>query len=36
VFKNTAFVISSKSLTVCHLGDLAHAPLSAEELTRTQ
>ena len=32
--KNTAFVIQLEELTVCHLGDLASAPLSAEELTR--
>jgi L-ascorbate metabolism protein UlaG (beta-lactamase superfamily) len=32
--RNTAFVIQLEELTVCHLGDLARAPLSAEELTR--
>jgi L-ascorbate metabolism protein UlaG (beta-lactamase superfamily) len=32
--KNTAFVIQLEELTVCHLGDLAAAPLTAEELTR--
>jgi L-ascorbate metabolism protein UlaG (beta-lactamase superfamily) len=32
--KNTAFVIQLEELTVCHLGDLANAPLTAEELTR--
>jgi L-ascorbate metabolism protein UlaG (beta-lactamase superfamily) len=32
--KNTAFVIELEELTVCHLGDLATAPLNAEELTR--
>jgi L-ascorbate metabolism protein UlaG (beta-lactamase superfamily) len=32
--KNTAFVIQLEELTVCHLGDLATAPLSAEELTQ--
>jgi L-ascorbate metabolism protein UlaG (beta-lactamase superfamily) len=32
--KNTAFVIQLEDLTVCHLGDLATAPLTAEELTR--
>jgi L-ascorbate metabolism protein UlaG (beta-lactamase superfamily) len=31
---NTAFVIQLEELTVCHLGDVANAPLSAEELTR--
>jgi L-ascorbate metabolism protein UlaG (beta-lactamase superfamily) len=31
--KNTAFIIQIEELTVCHLGDLAAAPLSAEELT---
>jgi L-ascorbate metabolism protein UlaG (beta-lactamase superfamily) len=30
--KNTAFVIQLEDLTVCHLGDLADAPLSPEEL----
>jgi L-ascorbate metabolism protein UlaG (beta-lactamase superfamily) len=32
--KNTAFVIEVEELTVCHLGDLADAPLSPEDLTR--
>jgi len=32
--RNTAFIIQLEELTVCHLGDLAEAPLSAEELTR--
>jgi L-ascorbate metabolism protein UlaG (beta-lactamase superfamily) len=32
--KNTAFVIQLEELTVCHLGDLTNAPLTAEELTR--
>ncbi len=32
--KNTAFVIQLEELTVCHLGDLSDAPLSAEELSR--
>jgi L-ascorbate metabolism protein UlaG (beta-lactamase superfamily) len=31
--KNTAFIIQIEELTVCHLGDLAAAPLSSEELT---
>ena len=31
--KNTAFIVQLEDLTVCHLGDLARAPLSAEELT---
>jgi L-ascorbate metabolism protein UlaG (beta-lactamase superfamily) len=31
--KNTAFIIQLEELTVCHLGDLAEAPLSPEELT---
>jgi L-ascorbate metabolism protein UlaG (beta-lactamase superfamily) len=31
--KNTAFVIQLEELTVCHLGDLTVAPLTAEELT---
>ncbi len=30
--KNTAFVIQLEELTVCHLGDLAAAPLSSDEL----
>ncbi len=32
--RNTAFIIQLEELTVCHLGDLADAPLSPEELTR--
>ena len=32
--KNTAFVIQLEELTVCHLGDLASAPLTGDELTR--
>ena len=32
--RNTAFVIQLEELTVCHLGDLADAPLNAEELAR--
>ena len=32
--RNTAFVIQLEELTVCHLGDLAQAPLSAEELSQ--
>jgi L-ascorbate metabolism protein UlaG (beta-lactamase superfamily) len=31
--RNTAFIIQIEELTICHLGDLAHAPLSTEELT---
>jgi L-ascorbate metabolism protein UlaG (beta-lactamase superfamily) len=31
--RNTAFILQVEELTVCHLGDLATAPLSAEELT---
>jgi L-ascorbate metabolism protein UlaG (beta-lactamase superfamily) len=31
--RNTAFVIQLEELTICHLGDLARAPLSIEELT---
>ncbi|MBV8715181.1 MAG: MBL fold metallo-hydrolase [Chloroflexi bacterium] len=31
--KNTAFIIQIEELTVCHLGDLAAAPLSDDELT---
>ena len=34
--KNTAFIIQLEELTVCHLGDLAEAPLSPEELARRQ
>jgi L-ascorbate metabolism protein UlaG (beta-lactamase superfamily) len=30
--KNTAFIIQLEELTVCHLGDLAEAPLSPDEL----
>jgi L-ascorbate metabolism protein UlaG (beta-lactamase superfamily) len=33
VTKNTAFIIQMEELTICHLGDLAHAPLSSDELT---
>ena len=32
--RNTVYVIQLEDLTVCHLGDLASAPLTAEELTR--
>lgn len=32
--RNTAFLIQLEELRVCHLGDLAAAPLSAEELTQ--
>lgn len=32
--KNTAFLIQLEELRVCHLGDLATAPLSVEELTQ--
>jgi len=32
--KNTAFIIQLEELTFCHLGDLADAPISPEELTR--
>jgi L-ascorbate metabolism protein UlaG (beta-lactamase superfamily) len=31
--RNTAFIIQIEELTICHLGDLAHAPLSDDELT---
>ncbi|MCA1644129.1 MAG: MBL fold metallo-hydrolase [Chloroflexi bacterium] len=31
--RNTAFIIQLEELTVCHLGDLADAPLSPDELT---
>jgi L-ascorbate metabolism protein UlaG (beta-lactamase superfamily) len=31
--RNTAFIIQLEELTVCHLGDLAVAPLSSDELT---
>jgi L-ascorbate metabolism protein UlaG (beta-lactamase superfamily) len=34
--RNTAFVIQLEELTVAHLGDLAEAPLSAEELARVK
>jgi L-ascorbate metabolism protein UlaG (beta-lactamase superfamily) len=34
--RNTAFVIQLEELTVCHLGDVANAPLSPEELTRVK
>ena len=34
ISKNTAFIIQLEELTFCHLGDLADAPLSPEELTR--
>jgi L-ascorbate metabolism protein UlaG (beta-lactamase superfamily) len=30
--KNTAFVIKLEELTICHLGDLASAPLTSDEL----
>ena len=30
--RNTAFIIQLEELTVCHLGDLANAPLSSDEL----
>jgi L-ascorbate metabolism protein UlaG (beta-lactamase superfamily) len=30
--KNTEFIIQIEDLTICHLGDVAHAPLSADEL----
>jgi L-ascorbate metabolism protein UlaG (beta-lactamase superfamily) len=32
--KNTAFIIELEELTVCHLGDLAQAPLTTEELAQ--
>jgi L-ascorbate metabolism protein UlaG (beta-lactamase superfamily) len=32
--RNTAYVIQLEELTICHLGDLAEGPLSAEQLTR--
>jgi L-ascorbate metabolism protein UlaG (beta-lactamase superfamily) len=32
--RNTAFVIQLEELTIAHLGDLADAPLSAEELAQ--
>lgn len=32
--RNTAFVIQLEDLTICHLGDLASAPLTGDELTR--
>ena len=31
--RNTAFIIQLEDLTICHLGDLAHAPLTTDELT---
>jgi L-ascorbate metabolism protein UlaG (beta-lactamase superfamily) len=31
--RNTAFIIQLEELTVCHLGDLATAPLTSDELT---
>lgn len=31
--KNTAFIIQMEELTICHLGDLATAPLTDTELT---
>jgi L-ascorbate metabolism protein UlaG (beta-lactamase superfamily) len=31
--RNTAFIIQVEELTICHLGDLASAPLSSDELT---
>jgi L-ascorbate metabolism protein UlaG (beta-lactamase superfamily) len=31
--RNTAFIIQLEDLTICHLGDLANAPLSTDELT---
>ena len=30
--KNTAFIVQLEELTICHLGDLAQAPLTPEEL----
>jgi L-ascorbate metabolism protein UlaG (beta-lactamase superfamily) len=30
--KNTAFIIKVEELTICHLGDLASAPLTSDEL----
>jgi L-ascorbate metabolism protein UlaG (beta-lactamase superfamily) len=32
--KNTAFIIQLEELTICHLGDLAEAPLTTEELAQ--
>lgn len=32
--RNTAFIIQLEELTICHLGDLAQAPLSSDELTQ--
>jgi L-ascorbate metabolism protein UlaG (beta-lactamase superfamily) len=34
--RNTAFIIQLEELTICHLGDLADAPLNPEELARVQ
>jgi L-ascorbate metabolism protein UlaG (beta-lactamase superfamily) len=31
--RNTAFIIQIEELTICHLGDLANAPLTSDELT---
>jgi L-ascorbate metabolism protein UlaG (beta-lactamase superfamily) len=31
--RNTAFIIQLEELTICHLGDLAHAPLTSDQLT---
>jgi len=31
--RNTAFIIQLEELTICHLGDLASAPLTSDELT---
>jgi L-ascorbate metabolism protein UlaG (beta-lactamase superfamily) len=31
--RNTAFIIQIEELTICHLGDLATAPLTSDELT---
>jgi len=32
--RNTAFIIQLEELTICHLGDLAEAPLTTEELAQ--
>jgi L-ascorbate metabolism protein UlaG (beta-lactamase superfamily) len=32
--RNTVFIIQLEELTVCHLGDLASAPLTTDEVTR--